>query len=205
MYFDPRSNPRPAGLQRSPFTALVVPRPIGWISTIDEQGRRNLAPFSFFGIACTDPPCVMFCPSGPHRHGGPLDTLRNVRETGEFVVNLADEALREQVVLSSATIAPGEDEFAYAGLDAVKSRSVAPPRVALAKAALECKLEAIHPLPRGEAKDNNLVIGSVVGIYIADEVIVDGLVDIAKLRPLSRLGYLDYAVTSQTFSMARPG
>lgn len=204
MYYDPRQTSRPEPLTRSPLSALVVPRPIGWISTVNATGKRNLAPFSFFNIACTSPPCVMFCPSGPHAHGGPLDTLRNIQETGEFVINIADEALQDEVVQSAATVAPDIDEFELVGLDVTPSVAVAPPRVLRAKAALECELIDVHPLPSDGDKINNLVLGRVVGVFIDDRIIVDGLVDISRLRPLTRLGYLDYAIVAESFQKKRP-
>lgn len=205
MYFNPADGMKPAPLTRSPFHALVVPRPIGWISSIDAQGRVNLAPFSFFNAVCADPPCVMFCPSGPHVEGGPLDSLKNVQEVPEFVVNIADASLQDQVVLSSKEAPRAVNEFELTGLTEAPSVAVKPPRVGEAKAALECKVIAIHTLPTGaNDKLNAMVVGQVVGIYIDDSVIVNGRVDIALLRPLSRLGYMDYTIVESAFELERP-
>lgn len=205
MYFDPRIDKRPAPLVRDPFPALVVPRPIGWISTIDAGGTANLAPFSHFNIVSTDPPCVMFCPSGPHADGGLLDSLANLSEVPEFVVNLADADLQDEVVLSSAHVDRNVDEFQLTKLAKAPSSAVRPPRVARAKAALECEVERIVGLPAGAGgRINTMVIGLVVGIHIEEGIIRDGLVDIAAMRPLSRLGYLDYAVIEDSFTKPRP-
>lgn len=205
MFIDPAIDMKPEPLRYSPFKALVVPRPIGWISTISAAGDVNLAPFSFFNGVTDDPPCVMYCPNGTHPEGGPKDSLRNVQETGEFVFNLCNWDLREQMNRTAEHLPRNVDEMAAVGLEAVASEKVAPPRVAAAPAAFECRYIQTVELPAGSrGKESHLVIGEVIGIHIDDSVIVDGIVDIGLLRPVARLGYMDYAVVEESFTMMRP-
>ncbi|MDB5805881.1 MAG: flavin reductase [Betaproteobacteria bacterium] len=213
MYYEPGEGAghKAAGLPHSPFTAIVGPRPIGWISTQDREGRVNLAPFSYFNGVCSAPPMVIFASNGNHgREGQPgpaiKDTLANVRETGEFVVNLATWELREQMNLSSAPAPRGVDEFEFAGLAKAASNAVKPPRVAASPVHLECKLVQVVELPAHEASNtlNNLVIGRVVGIHVRDDLIDNGRVSIAKVRPLLRLGAFDYGFIESVFEIKRP-
>ena len=192
-------------LSRNPFKACIVPRPIGWISTVSALGSVNLAPFSFFNAICESPAMVMFCANGAHVEGGEKDSVRNARQTGEFVVNLATWDLREAVNASSATVGRAVNEFDLAGLVAAPSTLVKPPRVAASPIALECVVTEIHELPTEAPSDlGRMVMGRVLGIHIDDSVVVDGRVSATLLRPISRLGYLDYAVIEETFEMARP-
>lgn len=194
------------GLRRNPFNAVVVPRPIGWVSSVDAGGRVNLAPFSFFNAVSYVPPQVMFATTEPHREGGDKDSLRNIRETGEFAVNLATWPLREAVNASSAPAPHGIDEFELAGLTKAPARLVRPPLVAESPVHLECVLVQIVELPSPDPADpNTVVFGEVVGVHIADEVIVDGRVDPLRLDAIARLGYDQYARVSEVFSMTRPG
>lgn len=190
------------GLPHNPFKSLVVPRPIGWISSLGPQGA-NLAPYSFFNGIADDPPMVMYANNG--RKTGldeGKDSLSNIRASGEFVVNVATYGLRDAMNHSSGPYPAGQDEFEGAGLTKATCEVVAPPRVAEAPASLECKLWRIIDLP-GPA--NHMVIGEVVGVHIADSVIVDGKVDVTLFKPLARLGYRDYAAVEQVFSLNRPG
>jgi flavin reductase (DIM6/NTAB) family NADH-FMN oxidoreductase RutF len=202
MFYRPGRDPH--GLAHNPFKALVAPRPIGWISTLDAEGRRNLAPYSFFNAIADSPPMVLYSSNGTKT--GPVterkDTAANIRATGEFVVNVVPYALHEAMNRSSAPLPAGVDEFEAAGLTPAPSHEVAPPRVAEAPAALECRVWRIIDLP-GEA--NTLVIGTVVGIHIDDRVIRDGMVDVTRYAPVARLGYLDYAAVHEVFQLARPG
>lgn len=192
-------------LPHNPFNALIVPRPIGWISTLGNDGAVNLAPYSFFNAVAYFPPQVMFSAVGTNRHGAHKDTLRNIQETGEFVVNLATWELREQVNLSSIMAPPGVDEFELAGLDREPSVVIRPPRVAQSPAHLECVLTRTVSLPADDPdQPNTVVFGRVVGIHIKDSVMTGGRVDIRKLRPIGRLGYQDYVAVTDTFSMTRP-
>lgn len=200
MHYDTRQR-RPAALKHDPFKALLVPRPIGWIGSVDAKGRANLAPYSFFNGVSDRPPMVMFSSAGNK------DTLRNVRESGEFTCSICGETLRDAMNLSSAAVDRGVDEFALAGLTKAPSSFVRPPRVAEAPAALECRLWQAIDLPappRGDAY--TVVIGEVVGIYIDERYLRDGMVDTGAMRPLARLGYMDYSVvTPETmFALNRP-
>ena len=204
MFYEPRAG---HGLAQNPFNAIVVPRPIGWISTLDELGRVNLAPFSFFNAVAYVPPQVMFATTGPHTQGGGYkDSMRNALAGGEFVVNLATWGLRDAVNLSSAPAPHGVDELELAGLTASPSRVVAPPRVAESPVHLECRVTTHVELPTPDTEDpNTVVFGEVVGIHIADEAIVDGIVDVTRLDPIARLGYREYVHVRDTFAMTRPG
>lgn len=191
------------GLPHCPFKAIVAPRPIGWIATLDREGRANLAPYSFFNVVADRPPMVMFSSAG-RKH-----SLRNIEATGEFTCSLATAALRDLMNLSSAPVAEGVDEFELAGLAKAPSRFVAPPRVAASPAALECRLWRMLEMPAPDSPHDarhTLVFGSVVGIFIDDAFIRDGLVQTAAMRPLARMGYMDYAmVTPETaFALNRP-
>jgi len=198
MFYDPRTEPH--GLAHNPWTALIVPRPIGWISTLSDDGTPNLAPYSFFNAASGVPPFVMFSSSGRK------DSQTNIESTEEFVVNMAVADLAEAMNLSSAAVAPGVDEFALVGLEKAPCRNVRPPRVAASPVALECVLNSIVPLIArdGTRARSSVIIGEVVGIHISDAVIADGMLDITRLRPLSRLGYMDYSITDTVFAIPRP-
>ena len=208
MYFDPKDGMKPPPFAHTVYNALVVPRPIGWISTISTAGVINLAPYSFFNALCGDPPCVMYCPNG-YKTGTtePKDSLTNVRETGEFVYNMCTFDLLEPMNASSAHVPASVDEMAAAGLEAGECMQVKPPRVKNSPIALECKVLQILDLPptRNDVP-NTTLIGQVVGIHVDDDVIVDGKIDAAKMQPLARLGYLDYAkITADTiFTVPRP-
>ena len=198
MYFDPRTEKH--GLAHSPFTALVVPRPIGWISTIGPGGIVNLAPYSFFNLVSSAPPVVMF--SSADRK----DSQRNVEEAGEFVCSIATFELKDVMNASSAAFGPGESEPERVGLEMTASRQVKPPRVAQSPIALECKYMKTVELIGADGRRNrsSVVFGEVIGIYIDDRVIVDGMLDITRIRPIARLGYFDYAVVEEIFVMPRP-
>lgn len=203
MFYEPDKHNH--GLPRDPFKALVVPRPIGWISSIDPDGRPNLAPYSFFNGVASDPPCVMFSASLRRPERRYKDSHSNAEQSGEFVVNLATFDLREAMNASSAGLQPGENEFTAAGLEMLPSVMVKPPRVKGARAHLECVYLKTVELPSTKTEANFMVIGRVVGIHIDDALIADGRVDIARARPIARLGYMDYCVVDEVFAMNRPG
>lgn len=192
------------GLPFSPFSACVVPRPIGWVSTVSADGIPNLAPFSFFNGVGHAPPTVVFCPNGPHAEGGEKDTAVNIAATGEFVVNIATWPLREKMNLSAQTLPRAADEFAHAGLTAAPSRMVAPPRVAESPIHLECRHIRTVELPSWTDHTLRAVFGEVVLIHIDDGVIRDGRVDMGLLQPIARLGYQDYATMGEIFAMPLP-
>ncbi|MCY4099006.1 MAG: flavin reductase family protein [Rhodospirillales bacterium] len=192
------------GLPHDPFKACVVPRPIGWISTMSPAGVHNLAPYSFFNGVATAPPMVMFASNGRQPHGA-KDSLANVEETGEFVANLATWDLREAMNRSSAPLGPDVDEFAFAGLEALPAKLVRPARVAGAPVHLECVHHRTVDLPSNEPEGRNaIVIGQVVGVHIEDGLISDGILDLSRVQPLARLGYFDYTVVNEMFSISRP-
>ena len=135
---------RPPGFKHAIYGALVVPRPIGWISTISAAGVLNLAPFSFFNLVATDPLCAMYCANGPHTEGGPKDSLRNAQETGEFAFNLCTWDLREAMNATSASSPRSVDEMAAAGIEGAPCVSIRPPRVARSPIVLECKVAVVE-------------------------------------------------------------
>ena len=196
---------QPHGLPHNPFNAIVVPRPIGWISSLDADGKVNLAPYSFFNAVAYTPPQVMFSASGGHAQGGLKDSIANIEATGEFVVNLATWDLRRQMNASSIAAPHGVDEFEVAGLTKARSELVAPPRVAETPVHLECRyVQSIKLLSDDPDNPPTVVFGEVLGIHIDDSVLTDGLVDMAKLQPIGRLGYMDYVKVTEVFTMQRP-
>lgn len=187
MFYDALLNDH--GLKHDPFKAIVAPRPIGWIATLSPQGVRNLAPYSFFAAVAEKPAYVVFSASGAK------DTRHNVEATGEFTCSIATEALAHQMKATSQIVPPDTDEFELAGLEAAPSQIVRPPRVAGSPAALECHYWRTVELPAHDnGKPHAVIFGLVVGIYIDDRFISDGLVDAAAMRAIARLGYRNYAV-----------
>jgi len=197
MFYDTASNAH--GLRHDPMKAIVAPRPIGWISTLSRDGVLNLAPYSFFNMVAENPPYVMFSSSGRK------DSQRNAEETGEFVCSLAAYELREAMNTSSAGVGPEVDEFKLADLATAPSRLVGPPRVAAAPAALECRYWKTVTPPSRSSQPYAMVIGEVVGVHIDDRFVVNGLVDTVAMRPIARMGYMDYSVVDGKFVMRRPG
>ncbi|MGB0230438.1 MAG: flavin reductase family protein [Pseudohongiellaceae bacterium] len=206
MFYEPKNQNH--GLPKNPFNSLVIPRPIGWISSVDSDGVFNLAPYSFFNAVCYRPPTVMFSAGASSADDRNKDTARNVETTGEFVCNLATWELREQMNLSSATLPPEADEIALAGLTPVSSTLVKAPRIAEAPVQLECKYLKTTLIPGWDQADGYKVIfGEVIGVHIDDAMITgDGLIDVAKMMPIGRLGYNDYARVDadSSFTMVRP-
>ena len=190
------------GLPHNPFNAMVTPRPIGWISTRDAEGRDNLAPYSFFNAVAYVPPQVMFSSTSakPDRDGT-KDSVSQIRETGVFCVNIVEYAMRDAMNATSQGLAAGQDEFLHAGLEKERCQTIDCARVAGTPGALECKLTRIVQLP-GEA--NFAVFGEVTGIHLRDDCLVDGVFDVTRFQPLARLGYRDYARVTDVFSLKRP-
>jgi len=189
------------GLPHDPFKAMVAPRPVGWISTLDANGLMNLAPYSFFNAVCDQPPMLMFSSAGWK------DTVANVEATGEFVWNLAARSLAQQMNITSATVPHETNEFDLAELTAAPSRLVKAPRVAETPAALECRLLQITELKdlEGAATRNFMVLGQVVAAHIDPAYLKDGLFDTAAAQPIGRCGYRgDYAEVDHLFQMVRP-
>lgn len=175
------------------MTGLVIPRPIAWVSTLSADGTRNVAPHSYFNVVANNPPHVAFSSTGEK------DTLRNVRATGEFVVNLVTHDLVEPMNLTSADFPPEEDEFSWAGLTEAPGARVGVPRVAEARAHLECRLVQVVPIGNG-----NLIIGEVVHVHVDPALWHDGRVDPVRYDPVCRLSGSSYATLGEVFQLARP-
>lgn len=186
------------------LSGLVVPRPIGWISTVDAADRPNLAPYSFFNAVCAAPPTVLFCPMVRSTDESHKDTLNNVRQTGQFVVNIVTEATAAAMNRSAQELPADVDEFALAGLTAVPSVVVKPPRVGEAPAHLECELDQIVTIS-DQPGGGSIVIGRVVHLHVADRVLIgEDKIDLAALAPIGRLAGPAYARLHDTFSLERP-
>jgi flavin reductase (DIM6/NTAB) family NADH-FMN oxidoreductase RutF len=185
------------------LVAVVTPRPIAWVTTVDREGRVNLAPFSFFNAFGANPPVVVFSPT-LRRDGSKKDTLRNVEATGAFVVNAAVADLAAQVNLSAKELPPGESEAELASLSLAPSLKVQPPRLAESPVNLECVLRQVVPVGGGPLSAN-LVVGEVVAIHVSDAVLDgQGRPDPRKLRTIARLGGDYYCHTTDLFEMQRP-
>ena len=198
MFYDTVKNDH--GLARNPFKAIVAPRPIGWITSMNAMGEINLAPYSFFNAVSDAPPIVLFSSEGRK------DSLVFVEETREFVCNLATLALRSAVVETSVQFPRGVNEMERCGLTAAPSRLVRPPRVAASPCALECKLLQIIDVKdlQGRPSNRYVVFGQVVGVHIDDAFIKNGRLDTAAMQPLARCGYADYSTVDRIFAMERP-
>lgn len=192
------------GLRHDPLAAIVGPRPIGWISTVDAAARANLAPYAFFNVFNYMPPVVAFSSVGYK------DTVRNVEATGEFVWNLVTRPLAERMNLTSAGVAPEVDEFGLAGLTPTPSRLVSAPRVAESPVSFECRATKTMQLVNadGALLETWMVLGEVVGVHIDQAFLQDGVYDTAAARPILRGGGpADYYEISKSslFQMRRPG
>jgi len=203
MYYETDKNNH--GLRHNPLKACVVPRPIGWISTVDAGGVTNLAPFSFFNLLSYDPPFVMFSAGVHEADDGKKDTVANVEATGEFVYNMATWGQKDQMNESAWIIDRTVDEMAATGLEPVPSRLVRPPRVKGSPVQFECRLHQIITLPGNRpSADHQLVIGRVLAVHIDDAAVTaDGRIDVVKLRPIARLGYKDYISVQEIFEMEK--
>jgi flavin reductase (DIM6/NTAB) family NADH-FMN oxidoreductase RutF len=201
MFYEPDKDDH--GLPFNPYKSIVVPRPIGWISTISRDGIVNLAPYSQFNNLGYDPPYVMFSANSFPATGRRKDSVKNATDTGDFVVNMATYELREAVNITSQFLPPEVDEAALAGLEMIACRIVKPPRVAASPVHLECRFQCSLVLP-GNTFDqvHHVVIGRVVGVHIRDDVLTsEGKLDVLKIRPLARLGYFDYTTVDSAFTM----
>jgi flavin reductase (DIM6/NTAB) family NADH-FMN oxidoreductase RutF len=204
MYYEPGKTAH--GLPYDPFKSCVIPRPIGWISTVSRDGLHNLAPYSQFQMLAFDPPYVMFS-AGQNSFGRRKDTVVNSEQTGEFVWNMATYELREAVNKSAEEVPPEVDEFVLAGVTKAPSHAVKPCRVAESPVHFECVYHQTIRLPGNSMlSTSDVVFGRVVGIHIKDEVLTaDGRIDVLKIRPIARLGYFDYTSVESIFSMIIPG
>ena len=199
MFYEPDKRDKNV-LPYDPFKAIVAPRPIGWITSMNLKGQVNLAPYSYFNGVNSRPNLVMFGSEGRK------DSVSFIEETGEFVCNLATWDLREAMNATSAPLPRGVNEMQRAGLEAAPSRLVKPPRVKASPAALECRLINIVAMTTadGEPLDSHVEFGQVVGVYIDERFIKNGLHDTAAMKPIARCGYSDYAVVESVFAMQRP-
>lgn len=189
-------------LPLSPFKFCAVPRPIGWISTRSADGIDNLAPYSQFQNLTFDPPYVMIG-INQNQQGKRKDTTNNIEQTGEFVYNMVTYDLREQMNMTANSVDSTVDEFEVAGLTKAPSVLVKPFRVAESPIQMECSYYTTLRLPgRGLEGSVDVIIGRVLAVHIADEVIrPDGKLDIVKIKPLARLGYADYTTVDHSFEM----
>ena len=199
MFYEPDKRDQ-SRLRFDPFKAIVAPRPIGWITSMNRKGEVNLAPYSFFNGVNSRPNMVMFASEGRK------DSVSFIAETGEFVCNLATWELREAMNATSAPLPRGANEMERAGLAPAPSRLVKPPRVAASPCALECRLIRIVAMETFDRTpvDCHVVFGQVIGVHIDDRFIVEGRLDTAALRPIARCGYDEYAVVEGVFAMQRP-
>ncbi|KAB2571725.1 Uncharacterized protein DBV05_g9648 [Lasiodiplodia theobromae] len=205
MFYEPGKTEH--GLPHDPFKACVVPRPIGWISSVSPAGAHNLAPYSQFNNLTFDPPYVMFAanqtPSNRRK-----DTVANVEATGRFAWNLATWDLRDAVNVSAEQVPADVDEFERAGLEKDFSTVLRDPQVPMVKKSpvrFECEYYSTLRLPGNPPMGTvDVVIGKVVAVHIADEVLTDGILDVRKTQPIARCGYYQYAVIRETFDMVIP-
>jgi flavin reductase (DIM6/NTAB) family NADH-FMN oxidoreductase RutF len=182
---------------------LIVPRPIAFVSSLDAQGVRNLAPFSYFTACSANPPVVCFCAavrSGPRPH---KDTLRNVEATGEFVVNIVSEDFAEKMNTASAEVPPEIDEFVLSGLTPLASDLVKPPRVAESRIQMECRLRQLVPVS-DKPGGGTLILGDVLRFHIQNDLLDGFKIDPDKLKAIGRMGGSTYCRTRDRFEMRRP-
>lgn len=199
IFYEPHLRDK-ALLPHNPWTALISPRPIGWISTRSQSGSVNIAPYSYFNAVSAVPPIVMFSSDGVK------DTLTFAQETREFVWNMATWELRSEMNETSANLPRGASEFDHANLAMAPCKLVAAPRVALSPVSFECRVTDIVAVKDvdGKAVNNTVVFGQVVGIHLDERYVRNGVVDTSAMRPLSRLGYREYSWVEKTFDMDRP-
>ena len=204
MFYETSKNNH--GLKHNPFKSCIIPRPIAWITTISNDGIDNCAPYSFFNGVSSDPPMIMFANNGSAIDGsGPRDTFSNIKENQEFVINISTFNTKDKMNKTSARLCRNVSEIEFASLETLDSRLVKPKRLKESPINMECTLYKIIDLP-GITEDNynGILIGKVIGIHINDEYIKDGKVDVKKIKPLARLGYFDYSVIDDFFSIKRP-
>jgi flavin reductase (DIM6/NTAB) family NADH-FMN oxidoreductase RutF len=186
------------------LSGSIVPRPIGWISTLNDKGQPNLAPFSFFNVVCANPPTVLFCPMVRSIDSQPKDTLQNVRATGEFVVNIVSGALVEKKNASSIEAPSDLNEFEYAGLTPAPSRMVKPPRVAESPIHFECKVNQIVEISN-EPGSASVVIGTILHIHVDESVLIgEDKINLSILQPVGRLAGNSYVRVTDVFELERP-
>ena len=187
------------------FKSLIVPRPIGWISSKNNNGQINLAPYSFFNAIATIPPMVVIGPGGYSKSGNNKDTLLNIKNNPEFVCNFVSWDVKDIMNESSYSFDNNESEIEKLNIETENSTMVSIPRVKLSPAHFECTLFKIIDLPSdSKGNPNHLIIGNIIGINISDNIIKNDRIDIGELKPISRMGYDEYALINTIFSMKRP-
>jgi flavin reductase (DIM6/NTAB) family NADH-FMN oxidoreductase RutF len=187
------------------FKSLIVPRPIGWISSKNNNGQINLAPYSFFNAIATIPPMVVIGSGGYSKSGNNKDTLLNIKNNPEFVCNFVSWDVKDIMNESSYSFDNNESEIEKLNIETENSTMVSIPRVKLSPAHFECTLFKIIDLPSdSKGNPNHLIIGNIIGINISDKIIKNDRIDIGELKPISRMGYDEYALINTIFSMKRP-
>jgi len=187
------------------FKSLIVPRPIGWISSKNNDGQINLAPYSFFNAIATIPPMVVIGPGGYSKSGNNKDTLLNIKNNPEFVCNFVSWDVKDIMNESSYSFDNNESEIEKLNIETENSTMISIPRVKLSPAHFECTLFKIIDLPSdSKGNPNHLIIGNIIGINISDKIIKNDRIDIGELKPISRMGYDEYALINTIFSMKRP-
>jgi flavin reductase (DIM6/NTAB) family NADH-FMN oxidoreductase RutF len=199
LFFKPEERDRTL-FPHDPFKGMIVPRPVGWISTMNASGQINLAPYSYFNAFATWPMIVGFCSEGEK------DSSSFAVESGEFAWSMATYPQRDQMNATAAPLARGESEFRHAGLEQAPSKLVRPPRVASSPAALECKVTQVVKLTGldGASVSRTLVLGQVVGMHVDPRFVRNGRLDAVAMQAIARCGYDEYTVIDRVFSMPRP-
>lgn len=198
IFFKPEERDRTL-FPHDPFKGMIVPRPVGWISTMNAAGRINLAPYSFFNAFSSWPMIVGFCSEGDK------DSQAFAIESGEFVWSMATYGLRDRMNATSAALPRGDNEFDHAKLEQAPSKLVRPPRVAASPAALECKVTQHFRLKGLDGETSRtLVLGQVVGIHVDERFLKNGRLDAVAMQPIARCGYDEYTVIDRVFTMPRP-
>lgn len=185
------------------MVGAIVPRPIAFVSSIDEGGILNLAPFSYFSAVCSKPPTVLFCPAVRTSSGGKKDTLKNILATQEFVINIVSEEIAAQMNQTAAEVGPEVDEFALSGLTPLASVSVRPPRVAESPVQMECRLREVITIS-DQPGGASIVIGNVLRFHVREDFVEDFRIDPGKLRAVGRMGGPAYCRTQDRFDLERP-
>ena len=204
MFYETKKNNH--GLTYNPFKSCIIPRPIAWITTLSDDGQDNCAPYSFFNGVSSDPPMIMFANNGPSpKKDGPKDTFSNIKSNHEFVVNIATFNSKDKMNITCSPLTKGKSEITLASLETKKSKLVKPKSLEISPINMECKLYKIIDLPiLFKNEYNGIIVGHVLGINIDDNFIKEGRIDIKRLKPLARLGYMDYSVVDNFFEMNRP-
>lgn len=202
LTIDPNDIPQPDVYKL--LIGSVVPRPIAFVSTISRDGIPNLAPFSFFNAVCSKPPTLLFCPSRRGMDSAKKDTLRNIEETGEFVVNVVTEELVQAMNQTSAEYPADINEFEESGLTPAPSVLIRTPRVSESPINMECRLHQIVEIGDGSVGSGAVVIGTIVKFHFHEDVYANGKILTERLKPVARLAGTNYCPVREIFSVPRP-